>query len=50
MYFQIKLLKELGIAQIKRGYQIILASSNYDFKREEKYIDKLIQLGVNMDL
>lgn len=45
--FSNQIVKGIEDCTNKRGYQIILASSNYDFKREEKYIDKLIQLGVD---
>ncbi|MDQ0150423.1 LacI family DNA-binding transcriptional regulator [Eubacterium multiforme] len=45
--FSSAIVKEIDMAARKEGYQIIVGSSKFDFKNEEKYINKMLDMGVD---
>lgn len=44
--FSNQLVKGIEKNATKKGYEIIIGNSNYDFKKEKNFIEKLIQMGV----
>lgn len=45
--FSNQLVKGIEKSALKRGYQIIIGSSNYDKKTEKSFIERLLRLGVD---
>ncbi|MDQ0360544.1 LacI family DNA-binding transcriptional regulator [Breznakia pachnodae] len=45
--FSNQIVKGIEDVASKKGYQIIVGNSNYDFNREEVYIDRMLSMGVD---
>lgn len=45
--FSSAIVKEIDMAARKEGYQIIVGSSKFDFNNEEKYINRMLDMGVD---
>ena len=45
--FSNQIVKGIEDVASKKGYQLIVANSNYDYGREEKYIDRMLSMGVD---
>lgn len=45
--FSNQIVKGIEDVASKKGYQLIVANSNYDYAREETYIDRMLAMGVD---